>query len=131
MFRLTGDSIYFRTIFLEYGNETKVLGVPGLEYRGGFDLVDPGVLDEENTCYCTDECPPLGLLNLTECRQGAPIFMSYPHFYLADANLTESVTGMNPNQEEHEFSMVVEPVSYQLLLQKSISFLSSVESACS
>lgn len=41
---------------------------------------------------------------------GAPIIMSSPHFYQADAKYVQSVFGMKPVKEQHETTIDVHPV---------------------
>ncbi|KAI4463518.1 scavenger receptor class b type-1 sr-b1 [Holotrichia oblita] len=42
-------------------------------------------------------------------RFGAPAFVSYPHFYLADRYYTDPIVGMEPNPDKHEFFITLEP----------------------
>lgn len=42
-------------------------------------------------------------------RFGAPAFISYPHFYLADSSYREGIEGMHPNKTLHQFSISLEP----------------------
>uniref|UniRef100_T1IFT1 Plasma membrane glycoprotein cd36 n=1 Tax=Rhodnius prolixus TaxID=13249 RepID=T1IFT1_RHOPR len=97
------------TINLDYEEDRSVNGIHGLKFTGGTDLVDSGLKDSQTACYRNGEQAPLGLLNITECRYGAPIFVSYPHFYLADKEVQTQVDGMNPRKEEHSFDLTVEP----------------------
>ncbi|KAI4501461.1 hypothetical protein M0802_003338 [Mischocyttarus mexicanus] len=62
-------------------------------------------------CYCNGECNPSGLINITSCRYGAPAFASLPHFYKGDPMLSNQVEGMNPNEEDHSFYIVLEPTT--------------------
>lgn len=67
-------------------------------------------------CYCTGapaKCPDLlpGVHNMSDCRFGAPIFASYPHFYLADPSYVDDLIGLKPNQSKHEFSLSLEPLT--------------------
>ena len=41
-----------------------------------------------------------------------PGIVSLPHFFMADPRVQRSVGGLNPNQQEHETTVDVEPVSY-------------------
>ncbi|RVE67790.1 hypothetical protein OJAV_G00085180 [Oryzias javanicus] len=47
----------------------------------------------------------------TVCREGAPIVVSFPHFYQADPEYINAVDGMNPNKEEHETYLDLQPTS--------------------
>lgn len=42
---------------------------------------------------------------------GAPIIMSFPHFYQADEKFISAIKGMHPNKEEHESFVDINPVS--------------------
>lgn len=42
---------------------------------------------------------------------GAPIVVSFPHFYQADRQYIDAIEGMNPNKEEHETYLDINPVS--------------------
>lgn len=71
---------------------------------------DPDVVNIGN-CYCNGKCTPVGLLNVSSCRYGAPVFVSLPHFHRADPSLRERVVGMNPDEENHDFSITLEPTT--------------------
>lgn len=59
-------------------------------------------------CHRTD----IGTSRSRVCLlSGAPIIMSSPHFYQADDKFVQDVFGMNPNKEEHETLIDVNPVS--------------------
>lgn len=55
---------------------------------------------------------PSGLFNVSSCRFGAPVFMSFPHFYNADPFYSQQVDGMKPDKNKHEFFVALEPVKY-------------------
>ena len=42
---------------------------------------------------------------------GAPVYISNPHFYLADPDLLDAVDGLTPNQSLHETYFKIQPVS--------------------
>lgn len=71
---------------------------------------DPDVVNMGN-CYCNGECTPSGLLNITKCRYGAPVFVSLPHFHKADRVVLDAIEGLSPNDRDHSFSITLEPVS--------------------
>lgn len=65
-------------------------------------------------CYCGGECTPTGLINVTACRFGAPVFISLPHFHKADPSFQEQIEGLISNNKDHSFSITLEPVSSDL-----------------
>lgn len=100
-----------RSLSFTYEEDVTVQGIQGYKYVGGPDLVDNGTMDEANECFCSGECVPSGVINVTACRYGAPAFASYPHFYLADSAYTDEVDGMSPVKHRHQFYMVLEPTT--------------------
>lgn len=54
-------------------------------------------------CFCF--APPL-----PPTHQGAPVVVSFPHFYQADPKYINAVDGLNPNKEEHETYLDLQPV---------------------
>lgn len=108
--------MYFRSIGFEYEKEVEVEGVTGYKYQGGLSMLDNGTLYPETACFCNGECVPAGVSNLTVCRFGAPAFASFPHFYLADSFFTDSVRGMRPDKEKHQFYLTLEPVGTLFIL---------------
>lgn len=67
--------------------------------------------DPENWCFCSGGvCNPSGVANISTCRFGAPVFVSFPHYYLADPYYIEQVEGLSPDKKLHEFHVDLEPV---------------------
>lgn len=65
---------------------------------------------DENSCFCPKEsndiasrrCPPAGTFNVSTCRFGSPMLVSFPHFYSADESLFEEIDGLTPKPEHGE-----------------------------
>lgn len=79
--------------------------------------------DPENECFCTHPdglqhklCSTDGILDVSRCRKGAPILLSAPHFFMGDPQLRKDVIGLNPEKEEHETFLEIEPVSSNSLM---------------
>lgn len=105
-----------RKLPLAYEGDYERLGVAGGLWIGDDRVLDNGRKYPETGCYCTGppaQCPDLmpGVLNVSDCRYGAPAFVSYPHFYLADKSYGEAVVGMRPNRTLHEFQLALEPMT--------------------
>lgn len=47
--------------------------------------------------------------------------VSFPHFYQADPAYINAVDGLNPNQEEHETYLDLQPVRFLAFLQTAMS----------
>lgn len=118
-------SLMCRRINLEYEMETEHAGITTLRYipppnaMGSHTDEDPERRNEDNACYCYAEkgfaCLKSGVLNMAPCKVkddlkvGAPIALSYPHFYQAHPSFLEAVEGLEPNKEKHQFYVDLEP----------------------
>lgn len=103
-----------RSLTLSHDSFVERYGVSGSKWVGDDRLFDNGEKYPDTQCFCSSEpnaCPDLkpGVLNVSECRYGAPAFVSYPHFYLADDSYLQGLNGMKPDKEKHQFSISLEP----------------------
>ncbi|KAJ9598393.1 hypothetical protein L9F63_010915 [Diploptera punctata] len=102
---------FCRTLKFHYVDDREVEGIPSYRYVGTKMLLDSGELDPENWCFCGGECLPPGVLNISSCARGAPVFISYPHFLHADPYYLKQVRGLDPSEEKHQFHIIVEPTT--------------------
>uniref|UniRef100_A0A671RTK7 Lysosome membrane protein 2-like n=1 Tax=Sinocyclocheilus anshuiensis TaxID=1608454 RepID=A0A671RTK7_9TELE len=127
-----------RSIYAQYESDVSVRGVPGFRFVPPSEVFANLTINPDNAGFCVPagNCLGSGLLNVSVCQEGAPIIMSSPHFYQADDRFVQDVFGMNPNKEEHETVIDVNPLTGMLLrgakrvqvnvyLRKYESFLSS------
>ncbi|KAM6984692.1 lysosome membrane protein 2c [Aplochiton taeniatus] len=99
-----------RSLYAEFVEEVTVKGLPA--YR----FVPPAEVFANTTanagfCVPPGNCLGSGLLNVSSCKQGAPIIMSSPHFYQADEKYVGDVFGMFPNKEEHQTVIDINPLT--------------------
>uniref|UniRef100_W8B820 Protein croquemort n=2 Tax=Ceratitis capitata TaxID=7213 RepID=W8B820_CERCA len=104
-----------RSVKMDYVEATEVEGIRGYRYEGGKRMVDNGTLYPENVCHCNGKCVPSGLINISSCWFGSPMFLSYPHFHDADPTYLSQVDGLKPEKDKHELYLVLEPKSGLLL----------------
>lgn len=104
-----------RSIPMDFENEQDIMGIKTYKFSGGERSIDNGTLYAENECFCGGQCVPSGVFNISSCRYGTPVFMSYPHFFEADKFYRNQVVGMEPMKEKHQFFMSFEPVSRRIL----------------
>jgi len=93
--------------------------IPPANALGSHTDPDPKKRNRRNSCYCLEDqgfsCFKSGVLNLAPCKrmedlpQGAPIALSFPHFYQADQSFHDAVSGMVPVKEKHEFYVDISP----------------------
>ena len=93
--------------------------MPGYRHILDESFVGNSTYYPENWCYnpqpatlTSDFWLPNGLLNVSGCKFGAPAYISYPHFYLADPALLDALdpaSDLHPSKEDHESSLTLEP----------------------
>jgi len=110
------DSIsYFSTdlcrplLFTKSG-PSSVHGVPVTKFQ-----MDPSNFANSSSCpdnQCYNNNLPTGVQNVTQCKAKSPVFVSRPHFYLADQSyLQQFQDGLSPDQEKHDSAFWLEPLS--------------------
>lgn len=103
-----------RSLTLKYDSKFEKHGIKGWKWIGDDSLFDNGQKYPENACYCMadeKECSNIkpGIFNASKCQFGAPAFVSFPHFYLADESYLEGIEGLSPDKEKHELFVALEP----------------------
>jgi len=114
-----------RKIDLEYEKNVEHAGldslrfIPPINALGAHDDQNMTRRNPDNECYCMKDqaftCFKTGVLNMAPCKinpdlpKGAPIALSYPHFYQADESYLNAVEGLNPQKEKHEFYVDISP----------------------
>lgn len=88
---------------LVYKEDIEIVpGVTAFRFQAPRNVFDTPMTNPENACYCTQEmCPPSGVFNSAPCN-GAPVMMSFPHFYLGDPELRKAILGLSPDPALHE-----------------------------
>jgi len=101
-----------RALWLGATGSTSFQSIPGRRFAGGRLLLDNRRQDGDgiDACFCSGECMPDGVLNVTACRYGAPAFVSMPHFLAADQSYRDAVSGMTPDPAVHNLYLILEPV---------------------
>jgi len=102
---------------VQYGELNSLRFVPPPNALGSADDSDPVMRNTDNKCYCLKgfDCFKSGVLNMAPCKisenlpAGAPIALSYPHFYQADPHYLSAVEGLQPDKEKHEFYVDIAP----------------------
>merc|ERR1712123_423025 len=118
-------SLMCRRINLEYEKDVEHLGlnsyrfIPPVNAMGSHEDPDEEARNTANSCYCLKDqgfsCFKSGVLNMEPCKRspslpkGAPIALSFPHFYQADPSFLSAVSGLSPDKEKHQFYVDVAP----------------------
>ncbi|XP_068948250.1 lysosome membrane protein 2 [Petaurus breviceps papuanus] len=103
-------SDFCRSVYLTFSDIGSVEGIPSFRFN-----LPPEMFanNSDNSCFCIPpgNCLGSGILNVSVCKNGAPIFLSSPHFYQADEKFISAVKGMNPKKEDHETFMDINPLT--------------------
>nr|XP_027202262.1 lysosome membrane protein 2-like [Dermatophagoides pteronyssinus] len=66
-------------------------------------------INDDKMNQTTTTIKPSGVFDLSACQQGAPIFISFPHFFEASNYYLEHVDGLHPNRSLHQSYIDIEP----------------------
>lgn len=109
------DSLYknangiwcFSSIKLYKVGDHKVSSIEGVKFEGNNNTFDNGKQFADKEC---EDCPlDSGVRDLSS-RVPAPVFVSFPHFYAADANYLKHVNGLQPVRDLHAFHLTFQKV---------------------
>ncbi|KAM3874528.1 lysosome membrane protein 2c [Diretmus argenteus] len=102
-----------RSLYAQYAEDVNVKGIPGYRFTPPSKVFANQTVNPENAGFCVPagNCLGSGLLNVSVCKQGAPIIMSSPHFYQADEKFVLDVFGMKPNKERHQTTIDINPLT--------------------
>jgi len=98
-------------VTLDFTDEVKNEGVASHRFTATERVFANATENPDNWCFCPEGyCNPSGVGNASTCRFNSPIFVSFPHYYLADPYYSNFVTGLKPQKDLHEFHIDLEPV---------------------
>ena len=84
-----------RSLRFSYNTTTYPSGVHSFEYIGDVLMFANATDNPRNECYNPESVYlPSGVYNTSICRFGAPVFISQPHFLLADPYYASLVKGI-------------------------------------
>lgn len=101
-----------RTVTLDYEGDVLNAGVSSYRFVGTQRVFANGSDPYPETgCFCSGGvCNPSGVGNSSTCKYNLPMFVSFPHYYLADPYYSDMVEGMTPKEDIHKFHIDLEPV---------------------
>ncbi|KAL2099686.1 hypothetical protein ACEWY4_004080 [Coilia grayii] len=102
-----------RSLYATYEKEVWVKNLPAYRFVPPYEVFANWTINPANAGFCVPagNCLGSGLLNVSPCKQGAPIIMSSPHFYQADEKFVDDVIGMKPRKEYHETAIDINPLT--------------------
>ncbi|ODN02568.1 Lysosome membrane protein 2 [Orchesella cincta] len=99
-----------RTLELTFKEERTVQDLKAYRFAPSRQLLQGPDQNPENMCYClrenTTECRS-GIIDVSVCRNGAPIILSTPHFLDGFEGFSLAM-GLEPSREKHETTIDIE-----------------------
>ncbi|XP_066567006.1 lysosome membrane protein 2a isoform X2 [Amia ocellicauda] len=102
-----------RSIHLNFEKDVEVKGIPAYRFSPPPEVLASPEDNPANAGFCVPagECLGAGVLKVSVCRKGAPVVVSFPHFYQADQKYIDAIEGMSPNKEDHETFLDLNPTT--------------------
>uniref|UniRef100_A0A8C5W125 Platelet glycoprotein 4 n=1 Tax=Microcebus murinus TaxID=30608 RepID=A0A8C5W125_MICMU len=105
-----------RSIYAIFESDINLKGIPVYRFVLPSKAFASPVQNPDNHCFCTEKvisknCTSYGVLDISKCKEGRPVYISLPHFLHASPDASEPIEGLNPNEEEHRTYLDVEPIT--------------------
>lgn len=95
-----------RSITYRYSQSMHFKGMSTVWFQNEADIFSRD--NPDNHCFLIDPELKSGALDVSNCWYGAPVILSFPHFFLADTSFLENVKGLSPNRKDHGSHIAVE-----------------------
>ncbi|XP_077924915.1 lysosome membrane protein 2 isoform X1 [Halichoerus grypus] len=103
-------SEFCRSVYITFSDFESVQGLPAFRYKVPGEVL-ANTSDNAGFCVPKGNCLGSGVLNISICKNGAPIIISFPHFYQADEKFVSAIDGMHPNKDYHETFVDINPLT--------------------
>ncbi|KAB0375735.1 platelet glycoprotein 4-like [Muntiacus reevesi] len=105
-----------RSFYAVFGAEINLKGIPVYRFVLPSRVFASPLQNPDNHCFCTEkiiskDCTLYGVLDISKCKEGKPVYISRPHFLHASPEIAEPIEGLSPNEEEHSTYLDVEPIT--------------------
>ncbi|NXA30721.1 CD36 protein, partial [Eudromia elegans] len=105
-----------RSIYGVFHSKQNVKGIPLYRFTVPREAFASPTEVADNYCFCTEQvisknCTLAGVLDISACKAGRPVYISLPHFLHASDEILHGVEGLNPNEEEHNTFLDIDPIT--------------------
>uniref|UniRef100_A0A2D4L570 Platelet glycoprotein 4 n=1 Tax=Micrurus spixii TaxID=129469 RepID=A0A2D4L570_9SAUR len=105
-----------RSISAKFESEQIVKNIPLYRFVIPPSAFASPFTNPDNVCFCIDteiskNCTLGGMLDISRCKAGRPVYISLPHFLHASKEFFQYVKGLKPDEEEHKTFLDVEPIT--------------------
>ncbi|XP_039251972.2 lysosome membrane protein 2-like [Styela clava] len=106
-----------RSLPFKYEMNTDVRSISTYRYHTTAMAFANSTVNPDNGAFCVPagNCMGSGVLNISVCKDNAPVVISSPHFYLGDPKYVNGVIGLKPNKTYHETYLDIEPTTGTVL----------------
>ncbi|XP_053212123.1 platelet glycoprotein 4-like isoform X2 [Panonychus citri] len=109
-----------RSFPLVYKEKVKVKGISTYRFVIPPEAFYGPEKNPENKCFCINPDPKTcnhnGLLDISSCRQFAPLVASSPHFFQADDDLYNAIIGLDERKaDRYQTYLDIEPITGKVL----------------
>jgi len=94
-----------RSLYAKFENHSSVLDIPTEIFSIPAELFVNSSVNPDNAAF---DLNISGILNVSRCRQGAPVFISFPHLLYANDDYKSRVDGLTPDANIHRTVFEVE-----------------------
>ncbi|RNA35694.1 scavenger receptor class B member 1 isoform X1 [Brachionus plicatilis] len=98
-----------RSYSMTYLRDNVIDGIPTYDFHLPSDIFSCSNMKKED--FIDEKCLGNGVYNLSKCQDGVSSFISQPHFLNADEKFVNSVIGLKPDKDKHDFIIHYEPIS--------------------
>ncbi|CAF0969948.1 unnamed protein product [Adineta steineri] len=95
-----------RSLYAKFERHSSVLNIPTESFSIPAEVFLNSTLNPDNIAFGTTDS---GVLDVSVCRQGAPIYISLPHLLYAADQYKDRLEGIAPNADIHRTILEVEP----------------------
>uniref|UniRef100_A0A8C3GC81 Platelet glycoprotein 4 n=1 Tax=Cyclopterus lumpus TaxID=8103 RepID=A0A8C3GC81_CYCLU len=105
-----------RSVSAGFEESKDLKGIEVYRYTLQENTLASPTINPDNRCFCRDptttkNCSLAGVLDISSCQNGRPIFISLPHFLYGSPSLQDGVKGLNPIRDQHYTFLDVEPTT--------------------
>lgn len=94
-----------RSLYAKFDTHSSVLNIPTEIFAIPSELFVNSSVNPDNAAFGLNVS---GVFDVSICRDGAPVFISFPHLLYADESVRGRVDGISPNEAEHRTLFEVE-----------------------
>uniref|UniRef100_A0A673VFC1 Scavenger receptor class B member 2 n=1 Tax=Suricata suricatta TaxID=37032 RepID=A0A673VFC1_SURSU len=98
------------SVYITFSDFESVQGLPAFRFTVPAEVL-ANTSDNAGFCIPKGNCLGSGVLNISVCKNGAPIILSFPHFYQAEERFVSAIDGMHPNKDYHETFADINPLT--------------------